>query len=294
VVRADLVYRDWDDFYLDNINMETGQVEFEDNIWDLEIIRNDNTLYNREYRGLHTQLQYRFSDRFNLGLTWTLSSLKGNVTGESWNSGPTSGSGGRYPEYREARWNYPTGYLNGDRRHRARLWFTYDLPTGAGDFVFSLMQNFESGTYTSTAGEIDTRSFVDNPGYDSPVSSVSYYFHGRGDLKSDDITRTDISVTYTLPIKALDLYLTAQLFNIFNEQGVLEFNEEVNTEDDEDYLALFNPFTETPIECPQGAAPDVCEDMGAHWQKGENFGLPEEESDYQRPRTFVLTLGLRF
>jgi hypothetical protein len=272
VVRADLVYRDWDDFYLDNINMETGQVEFEDNIWDLEIIRNDNTLYNREYRGLHTQLQYRFSDRFNLGLTWTLSSLKGNVTGESWNSGPTSGSGGRYPEYREAR----------------------DLPTGAGDFVFSLMQNFESGTYTSTAGEIDTRSFVDNPGYDSPVSSVSYYFHGRGDLKSDDITRTDISVTYTLPIKALDLYLTAQLFNIFNEQGVLEFNEEVNTEDDEDYLALFNPFTETPIECPQGAAPDVCEDMGAHWQKGENFGLPEEESDYQRPRTFVLTLGLRF
>ena len=57
---------------------------------------------------------------------------------------------------------------------------------------------------------------------------------------------------------------------------------------------MFNPWTETPIECPQGAAPEVCEDMGAHWQLGENFGLPEEESDYQRPRTFVVSFGRRF
>jgi outer membrane receptor protein involved in Fe transport len=156
------------------------------------------------------------------------------------------------------------------------------------------MQNFESGTRTSTDGSIDTRSFVDNPGYESPSSSFAYYFHGRGDLSHDDVTRTDIAVTYTLPIKALDLYLTAQVFNIFNEQAVLSFDEEVLTEDDEDWLILFDPFTETPIECPQNAAPEVCEDMGAHWQKGVNFGEPNSESDYQRPRTFVLTLGLRF
>jgi hypothetical protein len=294
VVRADLVYREWDDFYLDNINMETGKVDFEDRTFDLEIIRNDNTIYNREYIGLHTQLQYRFTNRFNLGLTYTWSKLEGNVTGENTSSGPTSGSGGRYPEYREARWNYPTGYLTGDRRHRARLWLTYDVPTGGGNFLFSLMQRFESGTRTSTDGSIDTRSFVDNPGYENPVSSVSYYFFGRGDLTSDDITATDISVTYTLPIKAVELYLTAQVFNIFNEQAVLSFNETVDTEDDEDHLALFNPFTETPIECPQGASPSTCEDMGAHWQKGQNFGQAEDESDYQTPRRFILSLGLRF
>ncbi|MCW8985555.1 MAG: TonB-dependent receptor, partial [Thermoanaerobaculales bacterium] len=162
VVRADLVFRQWDDFYIDTIDMSTGQVEFEDRTFDLEIVKNDNQgIYNREYRGLHTQLQYRFTDRFNLGLTYTLSKLEGNVTGETWNSGPVSGSAGRYPEYREESWNYPTGYLTGDRRHRARLWLTYDLPTGIGDFVFSLMQRFESGTASSTDGSIDTRSFVD-------------------------------------------------------------------------------------------------------------------------------------
>jgi hypothetical protein len=295
VVRADLVFRQWDDFYIDVINMETGQVEFEDRTFDLEIVQNDNQgIYNREYQGLHTQLQYRFTDRFNLGLSYTLSKLEGNVTGESSSSGPTSGSAGRYPEYREASWNYPTGYLTGDQRHRLRLWLTYDLPTAGGDFLFSLMQRFQSGTRTSTDGSIDTRSFVDNPGYQNPVSSVSYYFYGRGDLKAEDITATDLSVTYTLPIKALDIFITAQVFNVFNEQAVLSYDETVYTEDDQDYLALFNPFTETPIECPQGAAPEVCEDLGAHFQLGENFGLPGEESDYQRPRTYVLQLGLRF
>jgi len=295
VVRADLVFRQWDDFYINTTNMETGQVEFEDRSFDLEIVRNDNQgIYNREYKGLHTQLQYRFSNRFNLGLTYTLSKLEGNVTGETWNSGPVSGEAGNYPEYRQESWNYPTGPLTGDRRHRAKLWGTYDLPTSFGAFVFSLLQSFESGTASSTDGTIDTRSFVDNPGYQNPVSGVSYFFHGRGDLTSEDIIRTDIGVQYSLPIKAVDIYVRADVFNVFNNQAVVSFDETVLTEDDEDYLALFNPWTETPIECPQGAAPEVCEDMGAHWQKGPIFGEPTSESDYQRPRTYRFTLGFRF
>jgi outer membrane receptor protein involved in Fe transport len=293
VVRADVVYRNWDDFYAGFTNMETGQVEFEDRTFDLSIVGNTN-VYDREYIGLHSQIQYRFTDRFNLGLNYTLSKQEGNVNGETWNSGPVRGTANEYPEYRDESWNYPTGPLTGDRRHRVKLWLTYDLTTGIGDFLFSLLQSFESGTRSSTDGTIDTRSFVDNPGYQSPTSGVGYFFHGRGDLKTDDITRTDISINYTLPIKSLDLFLKFDIFNIFNEQAVVSFDETVLTEDDEDYLALFNPWTETPIECPQGAAPEVCEGMGAHWQKGENFGQPEEESDFQRPRTFVFSFGLRF
>ena len=294
VLRADVVYRNWDDFYAGFTNMETGQVDFEGREYDLSIVGNTN-VYDREYIGLHSQVQYRFSDRFNLGLNYTLSKMEGNVNGETWNSGPVRGTANEYPEFRAESWNYPTGPLTGDRRHRAKLWLTYDLPSPIGDFTFSLLQSFESGTPTSTDGSIDTRSFVDNPGYaSSGPSTVGYFFYGRGDLVSDNITRTDIAVTYTIPIKAVDLFVRADVYNIFNEQAVVTFDETVLTEDDEDYLALFNPWTETPIECPQGAAPEVCEDMGAHFQLGENFGLPEEESDYQRPRTFVVSFGLRF
>ncbi len=34
--------------------------------------------------------------------------------------------------------------------------------------------------------------------------------------------------------------------------------------------------------------------MGAHWQKGENFGLPNSEADYQTPRSFRFSVGTRF
>lgn len=34
--------------------------------------------------------------------------------------------------------------------------------------------------------------------------------------------------------------------------------------------------------------------MGAHWQKGENFGLPNSEGDYQTPRSFRFSVGTRF
>ena len=106
---------------------------------------------------------------------------------------------------------------------------------------------------------------------------------------------TTLIVSATSLLYAHDLFIKLDVFNIFNEQAVVDFDETVLTEDDEDWLILFNPFTETaPIECPQGAAPEVCEDMGAHFQLGEYFGLPEGESDYQRPRTFVVSFGIRF
>jgi hypothetical protein len=292
--RADLVLRNWDDFYAGITTMDTGKVDFEGREYDLTVVSNTN-VYDREYTGLHSQVQYRFSDRINTGLNYTLSRTVGNVNGETWNSGPVRGTALERPEYREASWNYPTGYLTGDRRHRANLWVTYDLPTSFGDFVFSAMETFESGTATSSDGDIDVRSFVDNPGYSSRPSSVGYFFGGRGNLTSDDITRLDLAVTYSVGFWAgVRFYVQAEVFNVFNELGVLSFDETVNTEDDEDYLALFNPFTDTPIECPQGASPSTCEDMGAHWQKGENFGLPDTEGDYQTPRTYRFSLGFRF
>jgi hypothetical protein len=46
-------------------------------------------------------------------------------------------------------------------------------------------------------------------------------------------------------------------------------------------LAPFDPFTETPVE-------------GVHWRKGDDFGRPTGEQDFQAPRTFLVSLGLRF
>ena len=218
----------------------------------------------------------------------------GNLTGENSGSGPITGVGTEYPEYREEEWNYPTGYLNSDQRHRLRAWATAGIPIPFGDLNVSLLQNFDSGLRSSYDGSIDSRGYVNDLGYKVPPSSVSYYFGGRGTIKGEDITRTDLSLNYSAKVAGVELFFQPEVINVFNEQGVEGVNEEVLTALDEDYLAPFNPFTETPIMCPQGASPDQCESLGAHWQPGESFGKPTSESSYQTPRTFRFSVGVRF
>jgi hypothetical protein len=294
--RADVVFRKWDNFYTSYRNVETGKTKDQfGNQYDLSIIRTDDNLYSRDYKALQTQFNYRLFDRLNVGGTYTWSRLMGNVTGENTGSGPLVGEdAGEYPEYRRASWNTPTGFLTGDQRHRARLWASYDLPTPVGAFNFSLLENFDSGLRSSVDGAIDSRPYVTNPGYLTPPASVTYFFGGRGTLKSDDITRTDLAINYKVRLfGGLELFFQPEIINLFNEQGVESFNEEVLTAVDcpggssqstgcpAGGLKAFNPFTETPVE-------------GVNYLKGPGFGKPDSEGDFQTPRTYRFSVGLRF
>lgn len=297
--RADLVLRNWDNFYTSYRDTSNGRVSDQFGTqYDLSIIRSDDGVYDRKYTGVHTQLQYRPWNRLNLGGTYAWSRLVGNVTGEDTGSGPLVGVAGEYPEYRGESWNYPMGYLTGDQRHRARLWAIYDLPTPVGTFALTLLQHFDSGTRTSVDGLIDSRPYVTNPGYiaGNLPTTVSYFFGGRGNLKTDDITRTDVSINYNVRLfKTLELFIQPEVLNLFNERGVQSYDEEVLTAaDDDDTFAPFNPFTDAPIECPQGASAAECRQLGANFQRGPNFGKPDSEGDYQTPRTFRVSVGIRF
>jgi hypothetical protein len=298
--RADLVYRDWDRFYTSYRDLSTGKSSDQyGNQYDLSIIRSDNGLYNRKYTGIHTQFSYRPLLRLELGGTYAWSRLTGNLTGEDSGSGPLVGGAGEYPEYRQERWNYPTGYLTGDQRHRARVWAIYDVPVPAGGLNVSLLQNYDSGIRTSVDGLIDSRPYVTIPGYLTPPATVSYFFGGRGTLQTDDITRTDLALNYRVKLFGqVELFIQPEVINLFNEQGVVAFNEEVLTAVDNPTSQViykpFNPFTDTPIECPQGAPASQCQAMGANFQRGPNFGKPESENSYQTPRTFRISVGLRF
>ena len=292
--RADLVLRNWDDFYVSVVDKSTGRVTDDfGTTYDQAIVRNDSDVYDREYTAVQTQFSYRFLPRLNVGGTYTWSRLVGNVVGEDSGSGPLVGVATERPEYREERWNYPTGYLPGDVRNRAKVWVSYDQPTVIGNFNVSLLQNFDSGTATSVDGTIDPSPFRDE-GYVEEPTGISYFFGGRGTIKTDNVFRTDLAVNYTLDLfRGVKLIVQPEVINLFNEQAVTSFNEEVLTSDDVDYLEPFNPFTTAnPVECRQGTPEEECE--GAHWQKGPNFGKPETEGDYQQPRTFRFSVGLRF
>jgi hypothetical protein len=69
--------------------------------------------------------------------------------------------------------------------------------------------------------------------------------------------------------------------NLFNEHAVVTPNSTIYTARNDSSLATFNPFTETPVE-------------GVNWRKGDSFGEAQSENDFQEPRTFRISVGLRF
>ncbi len=292
--RADIVYRNWNDFYTAYTNLTTGTARDQfGNVYDRTIVGNSDEPY-RKYVGLQTQFTWRPIRKLNIGGSYTLSSLRGDAAGENSGSGPITESIS-YPEYREKEWNNPVGFLTFDSRHNLRAWAQYDLHTPIGLLNISLLQNLQSGIRTSTDDTIDIRPYVTNPGYQLPPQTVTYFFNGRGDLQAETITRTDLALNYSLRRGRFEFFFQPEVINLFGEQGVEQFNEEIFTSIDPGRgLAPFNPFTTTPIECPQNASATECTALGAHWQKGSEFGKADSEGDYQQSRTVRFSFGVRF
>jgi hypothetical protein len=255
--RLDLIYRNWDDFYGSRIDLSTGSSPADQfgNVTDLALIGNDDR-YDRKYTAAQTQLSYRFPFGVFVGGNYTWSRLTGNLESENFVSGPIPGVVGEYPEYTNFRANNPTGYLEGDQRHQARLWLGFDVPTRFADF---------------------------NP------TAVNYYFGGgRGAFRFDDRTQTDVALNATFKVwKSLEVFLQPELLNVFNEEALtggrigIDSNTVVNTRVNAGTaFQNFDPQTE-PVE-------------GTHYAYSPTFGDAIGRDAYQLPRTFRFSVGLRF
>lgn len=288
LLRADLVYRDSDDFYSNLRDTSTGSVDTSLGPVDVTHVGNfGNDVLTRTYKGLNVQARYRFTDRLTVSGNYTWSQLKGNIEGETGVNGPIAESPNDYPEYQDTSWSFPEGYLSADQRHRLRAWVTYDIfDTEHHSLNFAVLESYWSGTPYSAVGSVSTVDLVDNPGYvDVQGDPFGYYFSDRGAFKTDDITRTDVSINYAfrwnLWGKSMEVFIQPEVLNIFNEDGVTNVDNDVYDATNSDDYAAFNPFTETPIE-------------GVHWAKHANFGQPASENSYQPPRTFRFSVGFRF
>jgi hypothetical protein len=289
-IRADFVYRDFNDFYTERVDTSTGQV-FDDrgNELDLVLVENSN-VNDRKYSALSTQVNYRLGQRINLGGNYTLSRLWGNLNGETIGAGPVTSSVLSYPEFIDLDWFSPEGDLSADQRHRVRMWGTVRLPMSErfGSVTLGVLEQINSGTPYGALGSIRTGAFVDDPGYAEPPDTVSYWFSGRDAFRTDDMFRTDLSINYDyrLPGRAT-LFGQVQVVNLFNQFQLFNLGSNaINTTvltavDDPDRFVPFNPFTERPVQ-------------GVHWDYDERFGTPTGAAAYTLPRTFQFALGVRF
>lgn len=299
LIRLDYIHRDYKDLYAVFADMSTGKVEDQFGwVYDLEVIGNTNEL-ERSYDGVNLQASFRLSEKLAIGGNYTWSHAYGNYEGETANSGPVANTANAdyYPEYQEQRWSNPSGDLSVDQRHRARIFAVWDLVnTRHHKLSVSAMESFFSGRPYEAIGSIRPYNYVTNPGYETPPQTLTYYFSKRGAYRTDDITRTDLSLNYSFKVPALggvELFIEPEVTNLFNEQGADMVDTTVLTRYNQAAVfARFNPFTDTPREAPQGSSPTLAD--GYHWQKGPNFGRPVQVTDYQTPRTFTLSFGVRF
>jgi hypothetical protein len=151
----------------------------------------------------------------------------------------------------------------------------------------SLLQSFWTGTPYSAAGSVDTVQYVGDPqdlGYAGNPGFQTYYYSDRGAFRWDDISRTDLAINYSFFVNLggsqLEMFVQPEVTNLFNENGVIDGNVNVLDPTNSD-LEAFNPFTETPVQ-------------GVNWDFDPNFGEPINDLDYQLPRQYRISVGLRF
>ncbi|MGD1147539.1 MAG: TonB-dependent receptor [Thermoanaerobaculaceae bacterium] len=300
--RMDYVHREYKDLYSTRCDLTTGQVtDSLGNVSDLKIIGNDHVL-EKKYDGVNLQASYRLNDALQIAGNYTWSHTYGNYEGETVGSGPISNTANPdyYPQYSQQKWTNPIGNLSNDQRNRGRVWAVWDLiNTRHSSLSASLMESYWSGTPYSAVGQIYSYPYVvPNPGYAQRPTTVTYFFSKRGAYFTDNVTSTDLSVNYSFKLPAfgadLEFYVVPQITNIFNEMAVTAPDTTVFTRYSGPSWLLFNPFTTTPVECPQGTSAANCKAMGANWQKGPNFGKPLSATSYQLPRTFTVSFGVRF
>ena len=286
-VRADFVYRTFSNIYGDYVDMSTGVATDTrtGQKFNLDVVNNTNSV-ERAYKGLSVQFSARPFRDLQLAGNYMLSFTRGNIEAENASSVTTFASADSYPEYRQAAWNYPVGYLNGDQRHKVRVWGTYSLPvpTALGAINLGFMQRYDSGLPYDFNISIDSRPYVTNPGYLVPPSTVTYYVSRRGEFRFDSTWRTDLSLSWNRKVPGLakaQVFLRAVMNNVFNNAALTSFNTTIIGKSGDSTLAAFNPFTTTPVE-------------GVNWKKGPSFGQAVSPNSYQNPREYNLSIGFRF
>ena len=276
--RADYVYRNYDRFYDDRIDLGTGQYASPQyGQLDVDVLENSPIL-DRRYEAVQTRVDYRFSPAIYAGLSYTWSRLTGNAVGENDAVSAAPDHASVYPEYLRPSWSYPTGYLPGDQRNRVRFWLGTTVPVSFGSVGASVLESYASGLpYEASTDQLSlvgpSGAYVVNPGYAQPPTSGTYFFSARGAFRMPSVSSTDIAVTVTARLFGdIDVFVQPQILNVFNQQGVLAVNTLV------DLRQPFNPYTQKPIR-------------GVNYELDSKFGTP---TAYQSPRSFRFSVGLRF
>jgi hypothetical protein len=297
-IRSAWIRRHWNRFYVQQVTLATGVINDITGAIDRRVLTTTNQGVERDYTGVVTQGAWKWR-RFTANANYTWSKLRGNVDGEN-NTGPisTQDPGAYFPEYTGYAQFAPIGYLSGDVRHYANAWLSYDLRAGRALLDFTVLQQFHSGRPYSVIGAISLRGLVTNPGYVAPPTQTTYYFSGRGALRTPNVSSTGFGLNFSYPVRGVEVFAQADVLNIFDRHAIDNagiLNTTVTTAARDRNLAVFNPRTTAPVECPANVKTSDAKCKGiANYQLSSTFGTPLAKDVYQAPRSYDFSIGVRF
>lgn len=288
--RVEAVRRTYGDFYDMQLDTTTGTASDEwGNVYDLGILTNRNDPYERSHLALKVGAELRLGSSLTAGGAWTWARTSGNQSSESLGNGPNPPTTLNYPEYWQASWHLPSGDLSQDVRHRLRLWATWNvpaLPKWFGRLGVSPLFALDTGQPYGAAGDVLIGDYVTNPGYATPPYSTTYWFTGRDAFRTPTVTHVDLALNWSRRFGAVEAFIQPQVINVLDRHSVATneptlVDQGVSTAVYDAGLQPFDPFATRPVE-------------GVHYRRSPTFGQAMSPEAYQQPRTFRVSLGIRF
>ena len=236
----------------------------------------------RRYDALSLTADYRPSATWSFGGNYTYSQTRGNYEGEGGNTPASFSIQGDIPlALPPLSVIAPYGNTDDDVPHRLQLFGIWRHDFGrAGDLSIGSIYRYRSGrrwSRVATIGVPNVPQYVsaDNSG------SYTYYFDGRGNEQFDDWWALDLSVGHEIQVFGdLDLLLEASALNVTN-QGAVVTHQTSATGPLVNGQRVWTPAG----NCGVNSEPS---------RDCSGFGRIRNENDYQLPRQFLFTLGLRW
>jgi hypothetical protein len=255
----------------------------------------DNTVFRntddrvRRYQALALQSRYSLTRNLNVDLSYTyMIQFEGNYEGEAANQPASTPGINSFPEILDPNRTAPVGNLSGYQKHKLRLLTSYRLPTRVGDFGLGMIYRFDSGTpysFVEPSYPITAIQASHDPGYAHPPTSQDLFFGERGAQTFPSQSRFDLALNYDIPIfKLLEPWLKVSVFNVFNTRYRTGFDTSI--------VPCNGSTSSKAAGCT--SAPLDANGLPTTFVKSSSFGTARGVFDYQSPRQFLLSAGIRF
>ena len=286
------VSREYSDLFEDFVLREFGTTEivhegrsfgFFDNV----ILDNTDDL-TREYQAIQVQGRYRITDRWLLDANYTHEiENDGNFVGEAPNNPGASSIFGNQPELYDPERHYPTGRLPGYQKHRVRVFSSFTLPIRSfGDVSLGLAYSYDSPrtfSFASNRTGFTPEQIARDPGYARRPPTQSVFFGERGAGEYEDIHSFDLAISLGVRVwRSVEPFFKLGVTNVTNEEGLASFD------------TVVVPCTTAAQAGCDGQAPVDALGLPTRFVRGPAFGTASSAANYQVPREYRFSAGIRF